>query len=360
MAKRLLLHIGTQKSGTTYLQRVLARLSGPLKRQDVLYPLRLHGRREVYNHEAAAYGLLGAASFPWVPADKARAQEGAWEGLVRKVERWDGTAIVSGEAFSVITADAAQRLVTALGVEDTRIIITARDLGRVLPSSWQQHIRNGRSTTFPTYLGQQAERRGDGTAQERAARWDADPEQTFWRAYAIGSLVARWAPLGTSVTVVGVPRRGASPDELWHRFATALDLGEALPRTPPAIDDLAANVGLTEPEVLVLAALNREGDRLRADDRQMRQLRGRIIREGFAARPDRGTPVRMPRAWHDRVASWARQDVDVLQSTSATLVGDEADLLVDPEATVSDGPDPDEVARASAAALACLAGLPSR
>ncbi len=360
MAKRLLLHIGTQKSGTTYLQRVLARLSGSLKREDVLYPVRLHGRREVYNHEAAAYGLLGTASFPWVPADKARAQEGAWEGLVRKVARWEGTAIVSGEAFSVVTAEAARRLVEALGVEDTRIIITARDLGRVLPSSWQQHIRNGRSTTFPTYLSQQAERRGAGTLEECARRWDSDPDQTFWRAYAIGSLVGRWAPLGTSVTVVGVPRRGGSPDELWHRFAAALDLGGALPETPPAIDDLAANVGLTEPEVLVLAAVNREGDRVRADDRQMRQLRGRIIREAFVTRPDRGTPVRMPRAWHDRVAAWAHEDVTALASTPARLIGDQADLLVDPEATVSDGPDPDEVARASAAAVACLAGLPSR
>ena len=359
MAKRLLLHIGTQKSGTTYLQRVLARLSGPLKRQDVLYPVRLHGRREVYNHEAAAYGLLGTPSFPWVPADKARAQQGAWEGLVRKVSRWEGTAIVSGEAFSVIEPDAARRLVEALGVQDTRIIITARDLGRVLPSSWQQHIRNGRSTTFPSYLSQQAERRGQGSIEECAQRWNTDPEQTFWRAYAIGSLVSRWAPLGTSVTVVGVPRRGASPDELWHRFADALDLGDALPKTPPAIDDLAANVGLTEPEVLVLAALNREGDRLHADDRQMRQLRGRIIREGFAPRPERGSPVRMPRTWRERVAEWARQDVDLLKSTQARLVGEEGDLLVDPDAGVSDGPDPDEVARASAAALACLAGLPS-
>lgn len=360
MAERLLLHIGTQKSGTTYLQRVLSRLSGSLKREGVLYPLRLHGRREVYNHEAAAYGLLGTSSFPWVPGAKARAQEGAWEGLSRKVREWDGTAIVSGEAISVINSAAAERLVASLGVSNTHVIITARDLGRVLPSSWQQHIRNGRSTPFARYLAQQADRRGEGDAHERAALWDADPEQTFWRAYAIGTLVERWAPFARTVTVVTVPRRGAAPHELWHRFSRALDLGATLPETPPQIDDLEANVGLTEPEVLVLAGLNRQIDGVKADDAEIRKLRGRIVRDAFVSRADRGSPVRIPRTWLPRIRNWADDDAEVLRSSQALLVGPESDLLVDPDAPAGDGPDADEVARAAGAAMAYLANVPTR
>jgi len=360
VAARLYLHIGTQKSGTTYLQRILQALAPRLREAGVLYPTWTTRGDLVYNHEPATYGLLCPAEYPWVAERAAEVQRKPWSRLVDQVRTWRGPAIVSGEAISVIRPDAARALVSALGIDDTVVIITARDLGRVLPSSWQQSIRNGRSASFTTYLTGYARQRGPAGIATDPHRWDADPDQTFWRAYAIGSLVGRWAPLGTSVTVVGVPRRGGSPDELWHRFAAALDLGGALPETPPAIDDLAANVGLTEPEVLVLAAVNREGDRVRADDRQMRQLRGRIIREAFVTRPDRGTPVRMPRAWHDRVAAWAHEDVTALASTPARLIGDQADLLVDPEATVSDGPDPDEVARASAAAVACLAGLPSR
>ncbi len=356
MAERLLLHIGTQKSGTTYLQRVLARLSGELKREGVLYPTRLQGRREIYNHEAAAYGLLGTGSFPWVSAARAEGQVSAWERLRRKVQEWDGTAIVSGEALSVIDAAAARRLVDSLGVPNTHVVITARDLGRVLPSSWQQHIRNGRSTSFTSYLQQQAERRGEGSARELTERWDSDPEQTFWRAYAIGGLVQRWSPLARTVSVVTVPRRGAAPDELWHRFRRALDVGPALPETPPVIDDLAANVGLTEPEVLVLAALNRHVDSTKADSPDMRALRGRIVREAFATRDDRGAPVRIPAAWLPRVTGWAADDLAVLQSTPALLVGSESDLVVQPESgPPADAVRADEVARAAGAALAYLA-----
>ena len=360
MAQRLLLHIGTQKSGTTYLQRVLARLSGSLKREGVLYPVRLSGRREVYNHEAAAYGLLGTASFPWVPEKRAQGQVPAWEGLRRKVREWDGTAIVSGEAISVINSGAAARLVESLAVPETHVVITARDLGRVLPSSWQQHIRNGRSTAFGRFLQQHADRRGEGDARELAARWDADPDQTFWRAYAIGTLVERWAPLARTVTVVTVPRRGAGPDELWHRFRRALDIGSALPETPPAIDDLEANVGLTEPEVIVLAGLNRQVSSEKADSPEMRSLRARIVREAFVARDQRGEPVRIPGDWLPRVTEWARQDVEVLRSTDAIVIGSDSELLVDPATPPAAPPDADDVARAAGSAMAYLAGMPTR
>lgn len=356
MADRLLLHIGTQKSGTTYLQRVLARLSGDLKREGVLYPTRLQGRREIYNHEAAAYGLLGTASFPWVARSRAEGQQSAWERLRRKVQDWDGTAIVSGEALSVIDSRAAHRLVESLGVPNTHVIITARDLGRVLPSSWQQHIRNGRSTSFTSYLTQQADRRGEGDGRALAARWDTDPEQTFWRAYAIGELVARWSPLARTVSVATVPRRGAPPDELWHRFRRALDVGSILPESPPAIDDLEANVGLTEPEVLVLAALNRQVDSTKADSPDMRALRARIVREAFAPRSDRGAPVRIPDSWVPRVSGWADDDLAVLRSTSAIVVGSESDLVVQAPSAPSTPVGADEVARAAGAALAYLAG----
>ena len=360
MAERLLLHIGTQKSGTTYLQRVLARLSGSLKRDGVLYPVRLAGRREVYNHEAAAYGLLGTAAFPWVPEKRARGQESSWEGLRRKVRDWDGTAIVSGEAISVINSDAAARLVESLGVTRTHVIITARDLGRVLPSSWQQHIRNGRSTSFARFLQAHADRRGDGDAGERAARWDADPDHTFWRAYAIGTLVERWAPLATTVTVVTVPRRGAGAHELWHRFRRGLDLESSLPETPPDIDDLEANVGLTESEVLVLSGLNRQVDSVKADSPEMRTLRARIVREAFVTRDNRGAPVRIPGDWQPRVSAWADQDVEVLRGTNALLIGSESDLVLDPDAPAAQTPDADEVARAAGAAIAYLSGVPVR
>jgi hypothetical protein len=250
VATRLLLHIGTQKSGTTYLQRVLERLAVKIRDQGVLYPIRLAGKKEIYNHESASYGLLGRDHYPWVPQVRADAERPAWDVLVKKVREWPGTAIVSGEAISVVRRIGAEQLVSSLNVADTQIIITARDLGRVIPSSWQQHIRNGRSSKMSAYIQTLAnKRRGDLDADE--ALWESDPDLTFWRAYAIGSLVKRWQSVvgPDRVTVVTVPGREAGPDALWLRFREGLRLSEALPTNPPKVDMLTANVGLTEAEV---------------------------------------------------------------------------------------------------------------
>lgn len=357
MAERLVLHIGTQKSGTTYLQRVLAALSPKLRKKGVLYPTRLVGKREIYNHEAAAYGLLGTESFPWVSRHRAEAQRDSWQALTDKVSRWDGTAVVSGEALSVIDARAAERLVESLGVARTDVIITARDLGRVLPSSWQQHIRNGRSTPFSTYVRQLDQRRGSGTSAERRSQWEADPDQTFWRAYAIGSLAQRWAPFASSVQVIGVPRSGSDTFELWRRFVAATSLAETAPDTTPDVDLVAANIGITEPETLVLAGLNRAFEAGDLPESRRRTIRGRIVREAFVTRDQRGRRVALPQEWTDRVRTWAEQDVTELEQTQAVLTGDRTDLLVDPGSTTTEGVDPEAIAEAAGAALALLGGL---
>jgi hypothetical protein len=360
VATRLLLHIGTQKSGTTYLQRALERLAVKMRDQGVLYPIRLVGKKEIYNHEPASYGLLGREHYPWVPQVRADAERPAWEVLVKKVREWPGTAIVSGEAISVVRRSGAEQLVSSLDVADTQIIITARDLGRVIPSSWQQHIRNGRSSKMPAYIQTLAnKRRGDLAADE--ALWESDPDLTFWRAYAIGSLVKRWQSVVGSdrVTVVTVPGREAGPDALWLRFREGLGLNDALPTNPPKVDTLTANVGLTEAEVLLLAAFNKAVEGQGFDPKDVRAIRMRMINEALTTRAHRGKSVALPTDRLELVRSWAEQDVHALTQSGARVVGDINELLPSAQAVENGGPDLDDLERAAGQALALLSGLAS-
>ena len=360
VATRLLLHIGTQKSGTTYLQRVLELLAVKLRDQGVLYPIRLVGKKGIYNHEPASYGLLGREHYPWVPQVRVDAERPAWDVLVKKIREWPETAIVSGEAISVVRQIGAEQLVSSLNVADTHIIITARDLGRVIPSSWQQHIRNGRSSKISAYIQTLAnKRRGDLDADE--ALWESDPDLTFWRAYAIGSLVKRWQSVvgPDRVTVVTVPGREAGPDALWSRFREGLALSEVLPMNPPKVDTLAANVGLTEAEVLLLAAFNKAAEGQRYDPKAVRAVRMRMINEALTTRANRGKSVALPSDRFDQVSSWAKQDVARLAESGARVVGDVAELLPSAQTVETAGPDLDDLERAAGQALALLSGLAS-
>src|SRR4051794_33492045 len=133
MASKITLHIGLQKSGTTYLQSILGGCAGELAEIGVLYPT---GNKTIETHERILYGLLGT-EFPWVSEERARNYRSQGKWLVSEVTRWPGRVLLSAEALSVIRTPAIHSLLDSLGCADVDIIVTARDLGRALPSLWQ-------------------------------------------------------------------------------------------------------------------------------------------------------------------------------------------------------------------------------
>lgn len=91
---RLILHIGTHKTGTTGIQRFCAIQREALLREGILYPsYALIGAKEHYAHHRVAHGLAGAD--PEWPADKVA-------GFLKEVAARcpeDGAVLLSAEPF---------------------------------------------------------------------------------------------------------------------------------------------------------------------------------------------------------------------------------------------------------------------
>ncbi|TDC81457.1 hypothetical protein [Actinomadura sp. 7K507] len=347
MASKIVLHIGLQKSGTTFLQHMLQDNSEALAGSGVLYPVPKDwddGKRSVANHEWSSYGLLGT-EFPWVTQERASRIAPSWDLLLDQVQSWPATVLLSAEALSVVRPDAIRRLLDSLAVGDVEVVITARSLGRSLPSLWQQHIRNGRSTSFETYLGRLAAHRDKGRNHV-----EADLDAHIWRAFTLSGLVQRWSDAGANrVSVVTSP--GKPPELLLERFTQAARLPD-LVHVPVA--DREAHTGLTAPETLVLASLNaawRDNSRSRQKADRLRQT----VTERFQARERRGGKVVIPPEWRSRVADWSRADLTTLQATDARIVGDIGDLRYDPDQEKTAPPTAEETARAGAEAALALA-----
>ncbi|TDC42199.1 hypothetical protein E1281_36500 [Actinomadura sp. KC345] len=347
MASKIVLHIGLQKSGTTFLQHMVQDNSEALAESGVLYPVPKDwddGKRTVANHEWSSYGLLGT-EYPWVPEERASRTAASWEVLLEQVRAWPGTVLLSAEALSVIRADAVRRLLDSLAVDDVEVVITARSLGRSMPSLWQQHIRNGRSTSFESYLGRLAAHRDKGRDHV-----EADLDAHIWRAFTLSSLVQRWSDAGANrVSVVTSP--GKPPELLLERFTQAAGLPD-LAHVPVA--DRQAHTGLTAPETLVLASLNaamREDSWPRQKADRLRQL----VTERFQAREQRGGKLAVPPEWRPRVADWSKADLTALQATDARIVGAIEDLRYDPAQEKTAPPTAEETARAGAEAALALA-----
>lgn len=237
MTERVYLHVGTPKSGTTYLQRVLDQNRKALAAAGVL----VVGERHVDRVHAALVVREDARVATLSPR-----QTKSWERLVAQIRAWDGpSAVLSYELFSAATQEQAERAMADLAGLDVHVVITARDFGKMVPSAWQERLKFG--LTMPL-------------DQWRPAREKSAPQREWgWRTMDPASVADRWgASLAPDhVHVVTVPRERRDPDELWHRFAAACDL-------TATTNDLDLGVGLVNESLGVTAAelLRRVNERI--------------------------------------------------------------------------------------------------
>lgn len=345
MARRIVLHIGPRKTATSYIQRVLQHFveSGVLS--ESVYPVRTRGRLD-HNQLPGLVDLVR-------PIEAITSRPNAWSrldgnaarALLDAVAATDDDVILSAEGIASLTHSGAQAVITALAPTPVDVIITARDLGQVLPSSWQQHMRNGNRQSYTTYLDRRFEQRRSGSD-------DREPQVGFWRSNRYGELARRWTAVARHVTVVTVPASSADPGEIWHRFRRAANI-TALPEVPPVLSDRTANIALTGAEGYVLQGLNRVLRGRGVHRRAVRRWHRMLIRRGWTEREGRGRRLGLPESMIAEVQHWAEDDIADLVSLGVDLVGTIDDLRVSP---VSTGlPDAATVAEAAGAALALLA-----
>jgi hypothetical protein len=354
MATRVILHIGPRKTATTYLQRVMQALVESDTLDAQAYPIRTRGGLD-HNQVpglidlARSHGEIGLQADAWNHQDGSDAR-----ALLEAVARAPGEVILSAEALSVLRPSGAACIIEALAPAPVDVVVTVRDLARVLPSSWQQHMRNGNIESYADYLALRKDERESRTH-------DVELHRGFWRAYRYGELVRRWAEVARSVAVVTVPPSGADTAEVWRRFVEACQV-PGLPTQPPTIEDDRANVSLTGAETFALQGLNVAARGAGWGRREVREWHRKLLRRGWTQRPDRGHRLGLPSDIAPLVQQWAAEDRRDLEATGAQVLGTLEDLMP----TVSAGaaspgtPDATEVAVAAGAAMLLLGRKPVR
>jgi hypothetical protein len=207
MAERVVLHVGTMKSGTTFLQGVLFANKEELARRGIFVPMQAW-----YLQLFAVRALIG-------DAEGARGVSGKWARLLEQVEAAEGTAVVSVERLGIVRREVVARAVDSFrsrGIA-VQVVLTARDLNRSVGSLWQETLQNGATWTWPEYLA--------GAGGARPPRLpDAAERHHFWTQMNLVRLTRNWAAEAgpENVTVVTVPPPGAAPGLLLERFAATV------------------------------------------------------------------------------------------------------------------------------------------
>ena len=234
--QRLYLHVGLPKSGTTFLQWLLAYNRDPLKEHGFVFP---YVRDETMFY--AAVELRGDERGWGLDPESVR---GTWDSVLDRVREFGGTGIVSHELLAGARPAAVEQVARDTADFEVHVVVTARDVARHVNAQWQEEVKNGRAVTY------------EGFRARLMERWALDPEERskvgFWRAQDLAGVLDRWGSLTTDpshVHVVPVPHSGKDRFELWRRFAGAMGLD---PECLEVTEGYKSNESLGTPQVALL------------------------------------------------------------------------------------------------------------
>ncbi|CAN5323395.1 hypothetical protein BH09ACT12_BH09ACT12_18380 [soil metagenome] len=329
---RVILHVGTMKSGTSYLQALIFAEKERLAADGVLVP-----GVDWAEQSRAIQQAIGVS-------DK---RTHIWEPMVADIAAHRGPSLMSMEYLGPVKAKKAARIAAALG-DDVEVVFTVRDLNRTLVSMWQETVQNGRAWTWEEYhaeIAAAAPGRTEGIQDRTSAGG------TFWRQQHVLRMVQDWGSVvgPDRVTVVTVPTPGADRSELARRFgeATGVDFGP-----DPVVRTANESLGLAS--ILVLRRLNELLDDGGLSYPAAFRLRKRVLAKTvLASRKGQEAGLGLP--VEDWVVTQTRETVAALQDAGVRLVGDWSDL--DPVAVAGVAPADVPESAITEAAVAGLAGL---
>ena len=298
----VLLHIGVHKTGTTAIQAALSDARQELAAAGVLYPGRLQAQHR------AALAALGR-TWGWNQRGGSVVPSHQLDAVAKDVAAYRGRVAISSEFFCEADAETAQRVVQRLGGSRVHVVVTLRNLGSLLPSSWQQYLKYGLETDYEPWL-----------QDVFAVRGSSRKSPTFWRRHDHGEVVQRWADAAGPDNVTVLVLEKVDRSALFVAFAQLLGVPEHMLTSRM---DLTSNRSMTAAEAELLLGVNR---------RVKRNLKWpdyvRLVRRGMALamveqRQPAATEPRMttPDWALDAAAEHGAQIVEQLRSSGARIVG---------------------------------------
>ncbi len=238
--RRVYLHIGAMKTGTTYLQGLMEANRAELAADGILFP----GQRWNDQH-------LGVREliFDTEDPEVGSITHGKWDSLVHEIHAHPGRAsVLSMEFLSYIDSARARTVLSYFDDFEVHVILGIRDAERAIPAQWQTAVSNGSRLTFQKFVrGARYVRHGQHSPQGRGSH-------LFQRTQGIPRMLEVWRPLvgPDRLHVFTVPPSGSDPSLLWSRFAEIVDVDPAVAIVPTTV----ANPSLGHPSSELMRRIN--------------------------------------------------------------------------------------------------------
>jgi len=308
-SRRIYVHIGEPKTGTSFFQHALWSNRARLAAQGIVLPGYSHG-----GHARASQDLR---EVQWRAGDPADPWTGEWDVLTSQALRAPDAAVISNELLAACNPRQADRAVRSLHPAEVHIVVTVRDFATLLPAEWQETVKCRGTVPWEQWL--------DGVI-DAATDPDRRRRLWFWTVHDTLAILRLWSRdiPSDQVHVITLPPQGAT-SELWLRFASVLGIGSSTIDLPRHREN--PSLGLVEAEFL--RRLNEV-----LPDRVPKwfytwNIKRILASDVLSARPPQARLVLPPGQ-----QAWAREQSEILvaglRGSKYHIVGDLGDLLPPP------------------------------
>ncbi|HVT21966.1 MAG TPA: hypothetical protein VHE57_11320 [Mycobacteriales bacterium] len=311
----VMLHIGPHKTGTTAIQGAMRKARKKMAEHGVVYA------GNTRQHQMAALAITGGKG---LSGDRP-AERKDWDVLVDEVRATtDKTVVVSSEFFDGCDDEMARMVVSELGGERVHVVVTLRPLAKILPSAWQQYVRNRLRDPYDEWL----------EAILNNAPFEK-PTPTFWQRHHHDVQVERWASIVGPDRLLVIVVDESDPDSLMRTFEHLTGLPDGLlePETG------WTNRSLTAAETELVRLLNVEFHKRKwPAELYHHVVRRGVVRKMQTRAPSRDEPRISTPAWAiEKANEIAAAASKRIEASGVRLLGD---LAVLSQVT----PRPDDVA----------------
>lgn len=337
--RRLLVHVGASKTGTSALQYAFWASLPVLRDAGIGVPF--EGRKQ---HVKALLRPLGWQIAVGFSRDVRRRWVKETAAVLRDTP--GDRILISNEDLCELDESRVALFHEAAAAADLEpeIILSARDWSRQLPSEWQQFLKHRLATPYPQFL------------EEVRNRADTHASRHFWQRQDFADICRRWGaglpPERVHVVVVG--SQSADPGGVYRTFGSLLQFDPDRLSLPQ--HNVNASFGYTEAEVY--RRLNEAlGDRLPGYAREyIPAVRTPIV---FGALPrEASARITLPPEHVDWVRKEGQRQVEEIRRRGYTVHGD-AESLVAASDVGQPLPEPSEH-EVAAAAVDALANFATR
>jgi hypothetical protein len=272
----------------------------------------------------------------------------AWHDLVAEVKAAGSERVfVSSEWLCRATEKQARRVVRGLGGKRVHVVATLRPLVKILPSAWQQYVKDGYVGDYENWLQGTLNR----TPYESPTPW-------FWIRHRHDAVIARWASIVGPSRMTAIVVDSRNHDLLLRQFEALLALPEGF-----LVPTSQRNDSLTWPEAELLRRINAHFVERQLTD----ELYSKVVRSGILPRlaAMRGTlaeptPIATPQWALERAAEIGASAAAAIGASGVRVLGDLSSLGAPTDD--ADGADPQrepavELSTTAQAVVGAIAGL---